>query len=150
MSSTASYESRRNVMEFGQEARYGGLERRRSPRVSLQWTLYLVCDGGKRRFRTKTRDISPEGFYCVVDHWFQPGELLECDIAVPVHNLKNPNEVVYLRCRAQAVRVERAAGGAEFGLACRIEDYRVISGWAECSQPLKDSRASFTATTAAP
>jgi PilZ domain-containing protein len=135
MSSTATYESRGNVVQVGQEVRYGGLERRRSPRISLQWTLYLVCDGGERRFRTKTRDISPEGFYCVVDHGFQPGELLECDIVVPVHNLKNPNDVVYLRCRAQAVRVEGTAGGAELGLACRIEDYRVISSWGESSRP---------------
>ena len=64
----------------------------------------------------------------MLDHWIQPGERFECDIAVPAHNPNNPKDVIYLRCRAQAVRVERTAGGSEFGLACSIEDYRIIRG----------------------
>jgi len=135
MPATATYESPGNVLRFGQEPRHSGLERRRSPRVSLQWTLYLVCDGGKRRFRTKTSDISPEGFYCVLDHWIPPGEHLECEIAVPPQDPKNPDDVIYLRCQVQAVRVERIAGDTEFGLAFRIEDYRVVRGPGDGSQP---------------
>ena len=96
--------------------------------MSLHWTLYLIRNGGERRVRTKTSDISPEGFYCVLDHWIPPGEHLECEIAVPPHDPKNPDDVIYLRCQAQAVRVERMAGDTEFGVACRIEDYRVVRG----------------------
>lgn len=77
----------------------------------------------------------------MLDHWIQPGERFECDIAVPAHNPKNPRDIIHLRCRAQAVRVERMATGAEFGLACRIEDYRVTHGLGEGSQlPLRSNR----------
>jgi len=96
--------------------------------VSLHWTVYLARDGGERRHRTKTRDISPGGFYCVLNQFVQLGEQLECDIVVPVHSLRNPEEAIYLRCRVQAVRVEKMPTGADFGVACRIEDYRVVRG----------------------
>jgi hypothetical protein len=47
---------------------------------------------------------------------------------VPTHSSLDPDDVVYLRCSAQAVRVEQVGTGPEFGLACRIEDYCVIHG----------------------
>ena len=150
MSSPATYESGDNAFGFRQEARYSGPERRRNPRVPIHWTLCLVCTASERSFQTKTRDISPEGLYCVLDGWIEPGERLECDIAVPAHDLKDPKEVVHLRCRVQAVRVERRPGGGEFGLACRIEDYCVIRGWGEAWQLPRDSTTTLTAATAAP
>jgi hypothetical protein len=45
---------------------------------------------------------------------------------MPTHSLREPDNVVYLRCDALAVRVEKIGDEAEFGLACRIEDYRLI------------------------
>jgi hypothetical protein len=103
-------------------------ERRRSRRAQLHWVLYLACNGAGRPFRTRTKNISSGGFYCAVDHAVKPGDQFECDILVPTHASLDPDDVVCLRCRAQAVRVEIIRESAEFGLACRIQDYFLIHG----------------------
>ena len=115
-------------MEFIRAGWDAGAQRRRSPRATLHWTLYLMWNGAGHPLRTVTRDISKDGFYCLLDQPIRPGERIQCDIVVPTQNSQDPDDVVYLRCNAQAVRVEKIGAGAEFGLACRIEDYRIIHG----------------------
>jgi hypothetical protein len=114
------------VVLFEQETWSALTERRRSHRASLHWTVYLACDGLTHPVCTKTRDISRDGFYCLLNHQVRPGDRIECDLVVPTHNSRRPGDVAYLRCRARIVRVERAGSGAGFGLGCRIEDYYVI------------------------
>jgi len=94
----------------------------------LNWTLYVACDGARHPLRAVTRDISRDGFYCVLRQPVKPGERIDCDIVVPTHRSQDPDDVVYLRCRARVVRVERIAATAEQGVACRIEDYCVSGG----------------------
>jgi hypothetical protein len=103
-------------------------ERRRSRRVPLRLTLYLGCNGAGHPLRTQTRNISSDGFYCLVDRPVKPGDSFSCDILIPTHASQDPDDVVYLRCNAHAARVESLGDGAGFGLACRIEDYRLIPG----------------------
>jgi PilZ domain len=107
-------------------------ERRRSRRVPLHWTLYLMLGENGHPFRTKTRDISSKGFYCHLDRPARPGDEFECNIAIPTHNSRDSNDVVYLRCRVKTVRVEEIAAGSEYGLACRIEDYYLLRSGDEC------------------
>jgi PilZ domain len=111
-----------------QRAPYSGPERRSNARVSLDWTVQLTCDAAGFRLRSRTRNISPNGFYCIVNQWIKPGDRFECDIAVPVHDRGRSGDAVYLRCRVLALRIEPGPTGADFGLACRIEDYQVIHG----------------------
>jgi len=101
-------------------------ERRRNPRAPLQWTVYLAFKGSAHPFRSITRDINKDGFYCSLDQPVRPGERIECDIAVPTHGSRDLDDVAYLRCLAQAVRVEKIGDSPKFGVACRIEDYRLI------------------------
>ena len=117
-----------SAIESNQPPWHAGHDRRRSPRAPLRWTLYLRWDGSSHPFRTEARDISKDGFYCVVDQAVRAGERIQCDIVVPTHSFEDPDGVMYLRCLAQAVRVEQIGAGPEFGLACRIEDYCVIHG----------------------
>ena len=102
------------------------VERRRSPRATLHWTLYLRCSGGVSPVRTEAINISRDGFYCLLNHPIRPGERIQCDIVVPTHSSQDPGDVVYLRCSAQAVRVEKVRTGAEFGLACRVDNYCIL------------------------
>jgi hypothetical protein len=88
----------------------------------------VACQGSAYLLRTTTRDINKDGFYCLLEQAVRPGERIDCDIVVPTHRSQDPDDVVYLRCRAQAVRVEKVGAGGEFGLACRIEDYCMIRG----------------------
>jgi len=107
---------------------YAGIERRRSHRATLHWTLYLKPDGSSHPVRTEASNISRDGFYCVLDQPVRPGDRVRCDIVVPTHSSQNPDDVVYLRCSAHVVRVEQIGAGPEYGLACRIENYYVIHG----------------------
>jgi hypothetical protein len=106
---------------------HDGFERRRSPRLQVRWTLYLTSDSITHPLRAETSEINSDSFYCLLDRPMRPGERIQCDIVVPTHNPEDPDDVVYLRCSGQALRVEKI-GGAEFGLECRIEDYYVIHG----------------------
>ena len=101
-------------------------ERRRNPRAPLHWTVYLAFKGSGHPLRSITRDINKDGFYCSLNQPVRTGERIECDIVVPTHGSRDPSDVAYLRCCAQAVRVEKIGDSTEFGLACRIEDYRLI------------------------
>jgi hypothetical protein len=126
MASSASSKLLGNSLAIRQQIPYSGPDRRRASRVPLQWTIYVTCDGDPRHCRTKTRDISPVGFYCTVDRLIELGEELKCDIAVPLHNPSCASDVVYLRCRAEAVRVEKLGAGGACGVAFRIREYRII------------------------
>ena len=101
-------------------------ERRRNLRAPLHWTVYLAFKGSGHPLRSITRDINKDGFYCSLDQAVRPGERIECDIVVPTHGAGDPDDMACLRCRAQAVRVEKIGDGPGFGVACRIEDYRLI------------------------
>jgi hypothetical protein len=105
---------------------WGVDERRKSRRVPLHWTLFLACNGSGHPVRTRSRNISSDGFYCLVDRSVRPGDKFSCDILIPTHASLDPDEVVYLRCHAQAVRVESLGDGTGFGLACQIEDYCLL------------------------
>jgi len=123
MTLTSAQEPAEDITIPEQDGSLVAHERRRSRRVPLRWTLYLAFAGNGQRFRTKTRDISSDGFYCHLDRPARPGDEFECYIVLPTHSSQHPNDVVYLHCRARAVRVEEIAATADFGLACHIEDY---------------------------
>lgn len=101
-------------------------ERRRCPRAGLSWALHVTCSGFKHPIRAITRDISRDGFYCFLTTPVTPGEHIECDILVPTHSKRDPEDMAFLRCRALVVRVEQAENASEFGVACRIEDYSIV------------------------
>ena len=127
MNPPATIETYADATRFGQTGCLIGSERRRNLRIPLHWTVYLASKGSGCLLRTTTRDINKDGFYCLSDQPLSIGEQIECDIVVPAHRSQDSDDVGYLRCRAQAVRVEKIGGTSEFGLACRIEDYSLIT-----------------------
>jgi len=110
-------------------------ERRNTRRAPLRWTVYVVAGHSTHPFRTETRDISMDGFYCVMDRPITAGERIECDILVPTHNSLAAGTAVYLRCRATVVRVEQTGTPGHFGVACAIEDYTLLYGSVEQTAP---------------
>ena len=126
MLSIADWEPSSISLKGDRQGPYFGPDRRSSSRVPLNWTVYLSFDNGETRFQAQTRDISSNCFYCIIKQLVKLGDRLECVIVVPAHDPRRPDDVVYLRCQVRVVRVEAAPTSAEFGLACRIEDYRVI------------------------
>jgi len=104
------------------------MERRRIPRAALNWTVHVAANGFKCPISTTTRDISRDGFYCLLRNPLTPGERIECDIVVPTHSTRDSTDTAYLRCRAMVVRVEQTESETEFGVACRIEEYSIVHG----------------------
>ncbi|MBZ5723928.1 MAG: PilZ domain-containing protein [Acidobacteriia bacterium] len=95
-------------------------------RLRLQWSVYVTRNGGTHPLRSKTRDLSSHGFYCVLPERLTAGEHIECDLVIPTHVSRSADDVLFLRCQARVVRVETRDPGEGHGLACQIEDYCLI------------------------
>jgi hypothetical protein len=104
------------------EAWNARVERRKRARIPLQWDVILAFPGMAQPIRCKTYDLSIDGFYCVVGQTLTPGEQIECDLLVPSYG--SPRALA-LQCNAQVIRVEKLED-ERYGLACRIDEYRVI------------------------
>ncbi len=115
------------LMTSDDEERQGPLtERRRRTRLPLQLPVYLCRRSETHPMESRTVNLSSEGFYCIVQEPLTPGEHIDCDILFPSHNKEKKDTFLCLRCQALVVRVETISRSARFGLACRIEHYRVI------------------------
>src|SRR5215831_4889209 len=102
-------------------------DRRNRSRLALHWNVCIFDDNGGFPLSTWTRDVSSEGFYCVVHKPFTPGDKIRCDIMIPPQPSPSQSPGTSLHCRIEVVRVEEAPRGG-YGLACRIEEYSV-SRW---------------------
>jgi hypothetical protein len=102
-------------------------DRRRRPRLRLAYPLRLSRRGETSQIEAKTQDISCEGFFCITDRILFPLETLECELVIPCDEARRPLEHrMFLRCRAEVVRVVPQAYESAFGVACRIADYTII------------------------
>lgn len=101
-------------------------ERRKRTRVSVHWPLLLRREGASEDIETMTENLSSSGFYCFSPKPVTIGERLRCRLTAPSYDPKGDRREIELDCRAMVLRVEAAADGS-FGVACRIEDYRLAS-----------------------
>lgn len=70
-----------------------------------------------------TENISSDGFYCVSQHSFVPGEILEVELSLPTHNPDCLEERARVICQAQIVRLDSTWLGPGYGIGCRFETY---------------------------
>ena len=101
-------------------------DRRSRPRAALEWVVHLSQAGGKHPIATRTRDVSSQGFYCLVQEPFESGERVECTVVIPIPKSGRPDDVLWLKCQARVLRVEAAAADTAFGVAFQIEEYCVV------------------------
>jgi len=101
-------------------------ERRRRARVQVHWPIRFIRAGTAEIVETVTHDLSSDGFYCLANTAFVPGEIRECTLGVPMHNANNGDRVRPVLCRVRVIRVEALGEDGFYGLGCRIEDYRFL------------------------
>lgn len=101
------------------------LDRRRRPRLMLAYPVRLFRVGYGSRVETRTENISCEGFYCITESFFSPGEKLDCELVLTSESARPFDDIIILRCRAEVVRVERDHESATFGVGCRVGEYTV-------------------------
>jgi hypothetical protein len=81
------------------------------------------------RIETMTQNLSSSGFYFFCPIALTPGEQVRCELRVPAHGSKSHEPALALECDAVVVRSEATSEGF-FGVACRIDDYRLAGGGA--------------------
>jgi hypothetical protein len=116
-------------VEPAETCTYGGnelTERRRRARLQLRWSVWFFRESGREPLSATTLNISSEGFYCLSDFNFVPGQVLSCLMLVPTHDPEERERRMALDCRVRVVRVSEREVDRTFGIACRIEDYRFI------------------------
>lgn len=101
-------------------------ERRRRTRVLVHWPLCFFSVGGTEVIETTTTDLSSDGFYCVANAPFVPGEIRECTLGVPTNRRNGGERIQPIQCRVRVIRVEALGEGGLFGIGCHIEDYRFV------------------------
>ncbi len=108
-------------------------DRRQRERVNLRCQVQILGDGGSAIHAT-TLNLSSRGFYCVADRSFTPGEQLQCLIGFSPFGPAAEPVLASLVCVAEVVRAEQRPDG--FGIACRIERYKLMRGAAAEVQPV--------------
>lgn len=111
------------------------IERRRRTRAQVHWPVYFSLRGSSDLVRTTTEDLSSQGFYCVANGGFVPGEIRECTLLVPTHDLNGGSPTLPVMCRVRVVRVESLGERGACGVGFAIEDYRFAGLVAEESVP---------------
>lgn len=101
-------------------------ERRTRARTQVHWSVLLLPDRAAQAIETVTQNLSSGGFYCFSPEALTPGESLLCTLKLPAFDPKDEEHTLSLECRVRVMRAEAAADGF-FGIACRIEDYRLMA-----------------------
>jgi len=109
-------------------AKSASLERRKRVRAQLHWPLCFSGSGANETVQSVTHDLSSDGFYCVANGKFVPGETRECTLVVPTHHPSGGNPSLPVRCKVRVVRVEVLGEDGFYGVGCKIEDYRFSVG----------------------
>lgn len=114
-----------HIMLLPKAANRGFLfDRRRRKRLRLACRVLLYRDMEPFGTEATIIDISCEGFFCVTDRVFHCGEKLECNLVIPGDNQGSRPDEIFLRCRADIVRVVPRTS-TSLGIACKLADYTV-------------------------
>jgi len=101
-------------------------ERRTRARTHLRCPVLLLPGGGAKAIETVTQNLSSSGFYCLSPLPLTPGDSLFCTLRMPTYDPRGEEHMLALECRVRVMRAGADAEGA-YGIACRIEDYRLVT-----------------------
>ena len=68
----------------------------------------------------QTENLSAEGFYCVSEEAFCPGELLQCELSIPAPHVPSANLTLHRRVRVLRLEIKGLEPG--YRIACWFED----------------------------
>jgi hypothetical protein len=98
------------------------VDRRSTARLDLSYEVSLSRPGEAFGTVAKTENVSSKGFFCLSEQPFFPGEMLNCEMAIP--GGFDANDLI-LSAVVEVLRVipRHMTGG--FGIACRLESYTI-------------------------
>jgi hypothetical protein len=103
------------------------LNRRKRTRAQLHWPLSFALTGTAETVQTITQDLSSDGFYCIANARFVPGEARHCTLLVPTHHPGGENSPLHVLCKVRIIRVEVTGERGFYGVGCQIMDYRLVN-----------------------
>jgi len=103
------------------------LNRRKRTRAQLHWPLSFPLTGTTETVQTITQDLSSDGFYCIANARFVPGEARHCTLLVPTHHPGGENSPLHVLCKVRIIRVEVTGERGFYGVGCQIMDYRLVN-----------------------
>jgi PilZ domain len=103
------------------------INRRKRTRAQLHWPLSFPLTGTTETVQTTTQDLSSDGFYCVANGRFVPGEARHCTLLVPTHRPGGENSPLQVLCKVRIIRVEVTGERGFYGVGCQIIDYRLAN-----------------------
>ncbi len=104
------------------------IERRDQSRSNLRVPLLLLAHGWPVPLRTETDNVSMDGFFCHTQEVFAPGDRLRFLLLLPAPARDSePAKATCLQGTAEVVRVVACASGTDFGIGCRLSNYRVVT-----------------------
>ena len=101
------------------------MDRRRRVRMQVHWPLRFLRSDLLEAVETVTSDLSSEGFYCLANTPFVPGELRVCTLGVPTNYPRSGERMLTVECKVRIVRAQLRDDGL-YGVGCHIEDYRFV------------------------
>jgi hypothetical protein len=99
-------------------------DRRRRARSAVQWTVTLFRRNSGEAIESTTRNLSSDGFHCLVRREFAIGERLTALLHIPAYDPTGREATCTLSCDARVLRLDPTDHDGIYGLACGIEDYR--------------------------
>jgi hypothetical protein len=103
------------------------MNRRKRTRAQLHWPLSFPLTGTAETVQTMTQDLSSDGFYCIANARFVPGEARHCTLLVPTHHPGGENSPLHVLCKVRIIRVEVTGERGFYGVGCQIMDYRLVN-----------------------
>src|ERR1035438_543429 len=103
------------------------MNRRKRTRAQLHWPLSFSLTGTTETVQTITQDLSSDGFYCIANARFVPGEARHCTLLVPTHHPGGENSPLHVLCKVRIIRVEVTGERGFYGVGCQIMDYRLVN-----------------------
>lgn len=105
-------------------------ERRRRPRINVQWPLWILVTGN-HEICTRTINLSSDGFFFYSPETLNPGEPLIAILDFPCGKGSNQGAVLRFRCEARVVHVQSYPDSKMYGVGCRILEYSILRPVAE-------------------
>jgi len=109
-------------------------DRRKRLRAQVHWGISFRS-ANSDTVETVTQNLSSDGFYCLVNTPFVPGEVRPCILSVPTYYPYGGNRVQPVHCKVRVIRVEvLGAQDDSYGVGCRIEDCRFVPSSSPCDE----------------
>lgn len=105
----------------------GALDRRKRARAQVHWPLSFILADTPELVQTATHDLSSDGFYCIVNARFVPGEIMDCMLALPAPGRVGCTGASLVLCKVRVIRVAVMAEGDFYGVGCQLIDYRFVN-----------------------